>query len=131
MAWAIWWRGWDSISSLGWAGVFSAGIKQNRRLLRELPADSKNIIDKIKQGRIRIEFEHKGLEPMLRTHDRISNRVVYGIVLSSLIIGSSLIVLSGVPPKWHQIPVIGIIGFLAAGAMGFWLLISIMRHGKM
>jgi len=100
-------------------------------LLRDLPADGKNIIDKIKQGRIHVEFEHKGLEPMLRTHDRISNRVVYGIVLSSLIIGSSLIVLSGVPPEWHQIPVIGIIGFLAAGAMGFWLLISIMRHGKM
>ncbi len=100
-------------------------------LLRDLPADGKNIIDKIKQGRIHVEFEHKGLEPMLKTHDRISNRVVYGIVLSSLIIGSSLIVLSGVPPKFHEIPVIGIIGFLAAGAMGFWLLISIMRHGKM
>jgi len=100
-------------------------------VLRELPTDTRNIINKIKQGKIRIEFEHKGLEPMLKTHDRISNRVVYGIVLSSLVIGSSLIVLSGIPPKWHEIPIIGIIGFLTAGAMGFWLLISIMRHGKM
>jgi len=100
-------------------------------VLRELPSDTRNIINKIKRGRIRIEFEHKGLEPMLKTHDRISNRVVYGIVLSSLVIGSSLIVLSGIPPKWHEIPIIGIIGFLTAGAMGFWLLISIMRHGKM
>ena len=100
-------------------------------VLRELPSDTRNIINKIKRGRIRIEFEHKGLEPMLKTHDRISNRVVYGIVLSSLVIGSSLIVLSGIPPKWHEIPIIGIVGFLTAGAMGFWLLISIMRHGKM
>ena len=100
-------------------------------VLRELPTDTRNIIDKIKRGKIRIEFEHKGLEPMLKTHDRISNRVVYGIVLSSLVIGSSLIVLSGIPPKWHEIPIIGIIGFLTAGAMGFWLLISIIRHGKM
>jgi len=100
-------------------------------VLRELPANARNIIDKIKRGKIHIEFEHKGLEPMLRTHDRISNRVVYGIVLSSLVIGSSLIVLSGIPPKWYEIPIIGIVGFLAAGAMGFWLLISIMRHGKM
>ncbi|MCD6394932.1 MAG: AarF/ABC1/UbiB kinase family protein, partial [Planctomycetes bacterium] len=100
-------------------------------VLRELPTDTRNIINKIKQGKIRIEFEHKGLEPMLKTHDRISNRVVYGIVLSSLVIGSSLIVLSGIPPKWQEIPIIGIIGFLTAGAMGFWLLISIMRHGKM
>ncbi|MEA3297165.1 MAG: AarF/ABC1/UbiB kinase family protein [candidate division Zixibacteria bacterium] len=100
-------------------------------VLRELPANTRNIIDKIKRGKIRIEFEHKGLEPMLRTHDRISNRLVYGIVLSSLVIGSSLIVLSGIPPKWHEIPIIGIIGFLTAGAMGFWLLVSILKHGKM
>jgi len=106
-------------ASLDWEGV-----------LRELPTDTRNIINKIKQGKIRIEFEHKGLGPMLRTHDRISNRVVYGIVLSSLVISSSLIVLSGIPPRWHEIPIIGIIGFLTAGAMGFWLLISIMRHGK-
>ncbi len=107
-------------ASLNWEAV-----------LRELPADTRNIIDKIKRGKIRIEFEHKGLEPMLKTHDRISNRVVYGIVLSSLIIGSSLIVLSGIPPRWYEIPIIGIMGFLTAGAMGFWLLISILKHGKM
>jgi len=100
-------------------------------VLRELPTNTRNIIDKINRGKIRIEFEHRGLEPMLKTHDRISNRIVYGIVLSSLIIGSSLIVLSGIPPNWHEIPVIGIIGFLTAGAMGFWLLISIIHHGKM
>jgi len=52
-------------------------------------------------------------------------------VLSSLVIGSSLIVLSGIPPKWQEIPIIGIIGFLTAGAMGFWLLVSILKHGKM
>jgi len=98
-------------------------------VLRELPGNTRNIISKIKQGKIRIEFEHKGLEPMLRTHDCISNRIIYGIVLSSLVIGSSLIVLSGIPPKWHEIPIIGIVGFLSAGVMGFWLLISIMRHG--
>jgi hypothetical protein len=29
------------------------------------------------------------------------------------------------------IPIISIIGFLGAGAMGFWLLYSILRHGRM
>jgi ubiquinone biosynthesis protein len=45
--------------------------------------------------------------------------------------GSGLIVLAEIPPLWHDIPVIGIIGFLGAGAMGFWLLFSILRHGRM
>ena len=68
---------------------------------------------------------------MLKKHDQISNRVAFAIVLASLIIGSSLIVLSGIPPKWNGIPIIGIVGFVGAGMMGFWLLISILRHGRM
>jgi len=68
---------------------------------------------------------------MLKTLDQASNRTVFAIVLASLVIGSALMVLSGVPPKWHEIPIIGIIGFLGAGIMAFWLLFSILRHGKL
>jgi len=100
-------------------------------LLKEVPAQLREILEQTKQGRIRIEFEHRGLEPMLVTHDRISNRLAFAIVLASLLIGSSLIVLAGVPPKWNDIPVIGLAGFVVAGAMGFWLVISILRRGKM
>ena len=85
----------------------------------------------VKRGTIKMEFEHRGLKPMLSTHDRISNRLAFAIVLASLIIGSALIVLSDVPPKWHDIPVIGLIGFLFAGVMGFWLLILMLRSGRM
>lgn len=99
--------------------------------LFDLPANVMDIIEMTKEGKIRIEFEHKGLEPALKTHDTVSNRVAFSIVVASLIIGSALIVLSGIPPKWNDIPIIGILGFLVAGVMGFWLLISIMRHGKL
>jgi len=68
---------------------------------------------------------------MLKTLDQASNCTVFAIVLASLVIGSALMVLSGVPPKWHEIPIIGIIGFLGAGIMAFWLLFSILRHGKL
>jgi len=100
-------------------------------LLRDLPSEIRDIIEQIKVGQFKIEFEHKGLEPSLRKSDQISNRIAFAIVLASLVIGSSLIVLSGIPPTWNGIPIIGIIGFLGAGIMGFWLLISILRHGRM
>ena len=100
-------------------------------LLRDLPSDAREILSLMKRGKARLEFEHKGLGPMLKAHDRISNRIAFAIVLASLIIGSALIVLSGIPPKWHEIPVIGIVGFITAGLMGFWLLLSILRHGKL
>jgi ubiquinone biosynthesis protein len=100
-------------------------------LLREIPGEVREILRQARQGRIKMEFKHQGLEPMLSTHDRISNRIAFAIILAALIIGSSLIVLSGVPPKWHEIPIIGLAGFVIAAIMGFWLLISILRRGRM
>ncbi len=100
-------------------------------LLRDLPAEAREILTQIKEGRTRIEFEHKGLDPMLKTHEQISNRISFSIVLSSLIVGSALIMRADIPPKVYGIPIIGALGFLAAGVMGFWLLVSILRHGKM
>lgn len=100
-------------------------------LLKDIPGEVRTILKLARQGKVKIEFEHRGLEPMIAANDRISNRLSFAVVLASLVIGSGLIVLSGIPPKWHEIPVIGLIGFLVAGAMGFWLLISIMRSGRM
>ena len=101
------------------------------QLTKELPFEIREIIEKIKTGKIKMDIEHKGLDPMLRTHEQISNRITFAVILASVTIGSSLIVHSKIPPLWNNIPVIGLVGFLAATIMGFWLLISIFRHGKM
>ncbi|MCK5543763.1 MAG: AarF/ABC1/UbiB kinase family protein, partial [Desulfobulbaceae bacterium] len=100
-------------------------------LLKDIPGEIRKILKLARQGKVKMEFEHRGLEPMIAANDRISNRLSFAIVLASLVIGSSLIVLSDIPPKWHEIPIIGLIGFLFAGFMGFWLLISIIRSGRM
>ncbi|MBP7652359.1 AarF/ABC1/UbiB kinase family protein [Candidatus Dependentiae bacterium] len=99
--------------------------------IKDLPADLNDLMIQLKNGETKFIFEHRGIEPVLKTFDNISNRIVFAIVLAAIIIGSSLIVLSGIPPKWNEVPIIGIVGFITAGLMGFWLLISILKHGKM
>jgi ubiquinone biosynthesis protein len=33
---------------------------------------------------------------------------------------------------WHNdVSVLGVVGYLMAGVMGFWLLIAMLRHGRM
>ncbi|MCK4653339.1 MAG: AarF/ABC1/UbiB kinase family protein [Candidatus Cloacimonetes bacterium] len=108
-----------------------SSMSEFRLLFKDFPFEIREIIRLVKTGKLKIEFEHKGLESMLIKHDQISNRIAFTIVLAALIIGSSLIVLSKIPPLWQGIPIIGIVGYIAAGIMGFWLLISILKHGKM
>jgi len=100
-------------------------------LFKELPEDIRSILRQLRSGRMRLEFEHRGLKSLGAALDRVSNRISFAIVLAALIVGSSLIVLSDIPPRWHNIPVIGLLGFLVAGIMGFWLLLSIIRHGRL
>ncbi len=100
-------------------------------LIRDLPEEARSILSQLRQGKMKLELEHRGLRPMERSLDRASNRIAFAIVLAAQIIGSSLIILSDIPPRWNGIPVIGLAGFMVAGIMGFWLLISILRHSKM
>ncbi len=100
-------------------------------LLREFPEELRAILQQLRQGKMKLEFEHLGLRPLGIALDRVSNRIAFSIVLAAQIIGSSLIVLSDIPPKWYGIPIIGLVGFLVAGIMGFGLLLSIIRHGRL
>ncbi len=59
------------------------------------------------------------------------NRIVFALIISSMIIGFSFILNSNIGPKFYDMPIIGILGYLIAAFMGFWLLISIIKSGKL
>jgi ubiquinone biosynthesis protein len=100
-------------------------------LLRDVPGELREILMQLKQGKVKMQLEHGGPESMLSTQNQISNRIAFSIVIAALIIGSALIILSKTPPYLHGIPLIGIIGFVAAAVMGVWLLIAILRNGRL
>ncbi|NOY79415.1 MAG: AarF/ABC1/UbiB kinase family protein [Kiritimatiellaeota bacterium] len=113
------------------ASEFFYSALELQALIRDLPSDVAEVLRLFKRGEVRVKFEHRGLENMIHTHDQISNRMVFAIVLAALVVGSSIMVLSDIPPKWHGIPLLGVAGFLVSGLMGFSLLYSILKHGKL
>ncbi|HSH95508.1 MAG TPA: AarF/UbiB family protein, partial [Roseimicrobium sp.] len=98
---------------------------------RELPGEVRRIVSQLRNGQARINFRHEGLEPATNAFERSTNRLSFAIVVAALIISSSLVIRSKVPPMWGDVSVLGLVGYIMAGLMGFWLLISIVRHGKM
>ena len=113
------------------AGDVLGLTKQLMTLARQVPRDVLDIARIIRDQQVRITVTHQGLHEMLATHDQISNRISFSIIIAALIIGSALIVISKTPPFIYGISLIGIIGFLAAAVMGIWLLIAILRKGKL
>jgi len=100
-------------------------------MLQSFPADYYRMVDALSSGQMRIRLDEESNKRVRKIVMDASSALVVSVVLGSLIIGSALMVHSGVPPLWHNVPVIGIIGFLAAGLIGFWLVIKIIRSGGM
>jgi len=101
------------------------------QFLQQFPKDLMNLTNMIRQQRFRLQIEHKGLESMLATQDQTSNRMSFAIIIAALIIGSALIVISEIPPLVFGISLIGIIGYLVAAIMGMWLLVAIIKKGRL
>jgi ubiquinone biosynthesis protein len=100
------------------------------KLATSLPEDAQEVIKKIKQGKLHIEFEHKGLDNLEEMLGILSKRIAFAIVLGSLILGSSLLMVANVPPYFRNIPALGFFGFIISGFLGLRLVVSIMRRGK-
>lgn len=98
---------------------------------KKFPSDMQEILTKIKKDELGIKFEHRGLERFIRELDRSSNRLSFAVVIAALIIGSSLIFQTGAGPKLFGYPILGLAGFLLSSIFGLWLLISIMRSGRL
>jgi len=101
------------------------------KFLHQFPKDLLDLAGLLRQQKLSLQIKHDGLEKVLATHDQISNRISFSIVIAALIVGSALIVISKTPPLFYGISLIGIIGFLAAALMGIWLLVAILRSGRL
>jgi len=101
------------------------------QFMQQFPKDLLDLASLIRRQRLGLRIEHVGLETMLATHDQVSNRVAFSIIIAALIIGSALIVISETPPLVYGISLIGIILFFAAAIMGSWLLVAILKKGKL
>ena len=101
------------------------------KFLKQFPKDLLDISRMVRQQKLYVRIENQGLNRMLSTHDQISNRISFSIIIAALIIGSALIVISEIPPLIYGISLIGIFVFLAAAVMGIWLLVAIIRKGRL
>ena len=85
-----------------------------------LPSDLKRLLEKIQNNELKHRHELVGFE----NFQKIAERLVMGLVLSSLIIGSSILVLANMPPHINGISVLGILGFVISGILGANMIIS-------
>ena len=96
-------------------------------LQKHLPGTLSTILKKIEHNEIIIGFDHKNLSPLQKALESSFNRLTLGIVLGALIMGSSMIITTGVGPLLFGYPALGMTGYLISALLGLWLIITIIR----
>ena len=84
----------------------------------------------MEQGELNIQFKHENLGGLQKSLDNVSNRLSFSIILASLIIGSSMIITTGVKPLIFGYPVIGLVGYMISGILGLVVVVNIFRSRK-
>jgi len=97
-------------------------------IVRDLPYDVGIVLRQARKGRLKVEFEHVGLEPIRRTMDRLAHRIPLTILIAALLLSSSVLVLAQVPPFVGGIPLLALIGYIITIILSSILVIYIMRR---
>jgi ubiquinone biosynthesis protein len=100
-------------------------------LAKRMPVDMRQILSKIRSDDVTLGITHKGLERFITELDRSSNRLSFAVVIAALIVGSSIVFETEAGPSFFGYPMVGLVGFLLASILGLWLLVGIIKSGRL
>ncbi len=95
------------------------------------PKQMKQIIRKVLKDDIHMKLTHIGLEKFIRDMDKSSNRIAFSMIVSSILLSSAIMHATGVGPKIYGFSILGLSAFGFAFLLGIWLIISIIRSGRL
>ncbi|MFZ5828000.1 MAG: ABC1 kinase family protein [Bacillota bacterium] len=99
-------------------------METGRHLLR-IPRQVSRLLTLAEEGELRLPVDLTGLEPSLRRLSAIANRLAIAILLASLIIGTALVASRAERSLLQRYPIADT-GFILIGAVGVWLVWSIL-----
>ena len=109
---------------------FYGSLIDLNQLAIDFPARARDLLDQLTGGRFGFHVKLEQADDLLRGMQKIANRITMGMIIAALIIGASLML--RVPTRFTILgyPAIAMSGYIAASAIGFYLVISILRQDR-
>jgi predicted unusual protein kinase regulating ubiquinone biosynthesis (AarF/ABC1/UbiB family) len=94
----------------------------------QTPRQIESLLDRLSSETLQLNFNVKELESLRRSVDDSANRLSFSILVGSLIMGAAIISCSA---STNQLSLVSSILFAVASFLGLWLIISILRSGRL
>ncbi|RKD34652.1 ABC1 kinase family protein [Thermohalobacter berrensis] len=94
--------------------------------IKFIPKQIISILSKLEKDKIKLYVQLKGLKDLEDEINNMTNRISLSLLVSSIIIGSSLVIQANIGPKLLGMSAFGLIGYATSGVLGLFLIISIL-----
>jgi len=100
------------------------GLRDWDEVMTGMPRLVRDLMQFARRQRFAVQLQHQHLEPSV-------NRLVFGLLTSSLFVGSSLLWAFQAPPTIESISVFGVLGYVISIVLGYRLFRAIQHSGKL
>lgn len=102
-------------------------------ILRDAPRLIRELMRGMGRGRFQVNIKHENLDYLAKELDRSSNRLASAVIMASTIICGTMLLSMETDKEIFGVPIryLGFIGYAIASFMAVWLVIAILRSGKL
>ena len=101
-------------------------------IVRELPYQVNDVLERMREGTFQIRFDNPGLDELDDHIDQASNRLSVALIVLGGLVGSSIIGVFGQEgPQIMGLHVLSFVGFVLSGIFGLWVIWGVLRHGRL
>ncbi len=95
------------------------------------PKQLRQMVQKVLRDDFHIKMTHIGIDRFIRDMDRSSNRISFSLIISAMLLSSAIMHATGAGPIYKGFSLLGLSAFAFAFFLGIWLIISIIRSGRL
>jgi len=102
-----------------------------REVAGEAPVTLRRLMGRLERGEPLFDIRHQSGGSLERHLLHASNRLAFALIVASIVIGSAILISAHAGPHWEELPILGIAGFVIAGALGIAWAVLALKSGKL
>jgi len=106
-------------------------FREFKNAMENIPFQFKMLLSKAVRDDITVKMFHVNMPEFLKDIEKSSNKISFSLIVSAMILSSAIMHAAEVKPLINGISIFGLITGIVAFFLGVWLIISIIRSGKL
>jgi len=98
--------------------------------LLAIPGNVNETLKTLSEGTVTIELENRDLTAIVGVIDRTSDKIIIGLVIAAIVVGSSLILRVADLPIPGYVSILATVGYVLAVILGFYAVYDAIRHSR-